>query len=90
MRGGGSLQCISQQGAKVARKCIRKYGRTLDEASITETGRSTRVIAIDQSDSTAMLLQLERERDLALFELPSRPMLHQKLLGIQMLLFLEF
>ena len=62
LRGGGSLQCIGQQGAKVARKCIWKYGRTLNEASITETGRSTRVIAIDQDDIMAVLLQLERER----------------------------
>ena len=62
MRGGGSLQCIGQQGAKVARKCIGKYGRTLNQPGIAEAGRSTRVIAIDQDDIMAMLLQLERER----------------------------
>ena len=62
MRGGGSLQCKGQQGTKVARKCIWKYGRAFDQASITETGRSTRVITIDQGYSVAVLLQLERER----------------------------
>ena len=62
MRCGGALQCIGQQGAKVARKCIRKYRRALDQSGITETGRSPRVIAIDQSDRVAMRLQLERER----------------------------
>jgi hypothetical protein len=62
MRCGRSLQCIGEQGTKVARKCIWKYGRAFDQTSITETGRSTRVITIDQGYSVAVLLQLERER----------------------------